>query len=82
MPRKISYKGFPDLIEHTKKRGHDLEGTHKHYILGEIIELSIEIPHLKGEGSKAQVNFRTKMSELLRAKSVGEIRTLRRLGSS
>jgi hypothetical protein len=67
------------LIEHTKKRGDDLEGTHKHYILGKMIELSREIPHLKGEGTKSQVNFSTKMSELLRVKSVGEIKTLRKM---
>ena len=79
VPRKITYEGFSDLIEHTKKRGHDLEGTHKHYVLGEIIELSREIPHLKGEGTKSQVNFSTKMSELLRVESVGKIKTLRKL---
>lgn len=79
VPRKISYNGFPDVIEHTKERGDDLEGTHKHYILGEIIELSREIPHWKGESSKGQVNFSTKMSELLRVESVGKIKTLRKL---
>lgn len=76
VPRKDSYEDFPDLIEYTKKRGHDLEGTHKRYILDEIIELPTEITHLKGERSKGQDYFRTKMSELLRAKSIGEIRTL------
>jgi hypothetical protein len=84
VPRKITYEGLPDLIEHNliehiKKRGHDLDGTHKHYILSKIIKLSREIPHLKGEGTKAQVNFSTKLSELLRAKSVGEIKTLKKL---
>jgi len=32
--------------------GHDLEETHKHYVLGKIIELSREVPHLKGEETK------------------------------
>jgi len=81
VPQRISYKGFPKLIKRCRERGHALEGTHKHYVLGQIIELSKEIPHKKGEGSKGQVNFRTKMSELLRVKSVGEIRTLRQIES-
>ncbi|KYK34790.1 MAG: hypothetical protein AYK22_04770 [Thermoplasmatales archaeon SG8-52-3] len=79
VPRRITYEGFPNLVERAEKRGQDLEGTHKHYYLGEIVKLSREIPHLKGEGSKAQVNFRTKMSELLRVESVGKIKTLRKL---
>lgn len=79
VPRKVTYKGFPDLIKHAQARETDLEGTHKHYVLGDIIPLAKEIPHLRGEGTKAQVNFSTKLSELLRVNSVGEIRTLRKL---
>lgn len=79
VPRRVTYEGFPYLIERAKKKGHDLDKTHKHYYLGEIVKLSREIPHLKGEGPKAQVNFRTKMSELLRVESVGKIITLRNL---
>lgn len=82
VPRKIIFKNFPKLIEHTEKRGRSLEDTHKHYVLGELVKLGREISHVKGEGTKAQVNFRTKMSELLRAKSVGEIQTLRNLEKS
>ena len=80
VPRKVSYAGFPELIEHSQKRGHSLDGTHKHYVLGEIIPLAKEIPHLKGEGSKSQVYFQTKLSELIRVDSVGKIRTLGKLG--
>ena len=76
VPRRITYKGFPKLIEHIRKSGVSLEGTHKHYGLGQIIELSREIPHKRGEGTKGQLNFRTKMSELLRVESVGKIRIL------
>lgn len=76
--RKESHKGFPKLIEYERKRGRDLEGTHKHYVLGELRELPREIPKKKGE-QKGQVIFYTTMSELHRAKSVGEIRTLKQL---
>lgn len=79
VPRKVTYNGFPKLIKHSRERGHNLEGTHKHYVLSKIVKLSKEIPHLKGEGTKAQVYFMTKMSELLRVKSVGAIKTLRKL---
>jgi len=82
VPRRITYEGFPNLVERAKKKGHDLDGTHKHYYLGEIVKLSREIPHLKGEGSKAQVNFSTNMSELLRVESIGKIKTLRKLRES
>lgn len=79
IPLKVTFKGFPSLVEHAKQRGKSLEDTRKHYILGKIIPLSKEIPHLIGEGTKAQVNFSTKLSELLRVNSVGEIKTLRKL---
>jgi len=80
VPRKVTYVGFPELVEFTEKRSYGMDGTHKHYQLGEIQPLAQEIPHLKGEGTKAQVNFQTKMSELLCAGSIGKIRTLRKLG--
>lgn len=77
--RKVTYKGFPKLVEHTKARKHSMEGTHKHYYLGNLIELARPIPHLKGEGTKGQVNFSTTMGELLRAKSIGAIKTSRQM---
>ena len=71
--RKHTYEGFPKLIEYERKRGRDLEGTHKHYVLGKLTELPREIPKKRGE-QKGQDYFFTTMSELLRAKSVGEIK--------
>lgn len=75
-------KNFPDIIDHIRKRGKKLERPCKQYILQPLIKLCREIPHIKGEGTKAQVNFQTKMSELLSAKSIGTIRTLRKLEKS
>jgi len=79
VPRKVTYKGFPELIEHTKQRNYDLEGTHKHYVLKGIVELAQRIEHKRGEGTRGQVNFSTTMGELLRAKSVGDLKTARQL---
>jgi hypothetical protein len=77
VPRKETYKDFPEIVEDAKRRGYDLEGTHKQYVLQEIVSLAREIPHLRGEGTKGQVNFKTTMSELLRVNSVGEIKVAR-----
>ncbi len=82
VPRRVSYEGFPELTKDSQKKGHSLDGTHKHYVLGEIIPLAKEIPHLRGEGSKSQVYFQTKLSELMRVSSVGQIRTLGNLEKS
>lgn len=79
VPREITSKGFPALIEHYQKRGIDPKSTHKHYALGKIFRLSREIPLKKGEKQKGQVYFSTKMSELLHAESIGKIRTLKQL---
>ncbi|MFH0978970.1 MAG: PD-(D/E)XK nuclease family protein [Candidatus Woesearchaeota archaeon] len=79
VPRSVTYKGFPKLIERSKNKRQDLGDTHKHYILGKLIPLAKEIVHIRGEGTKGQVNFATTMSELLRVKSIGEIRTLRHI---
>ena len=79
-PIGVTYKNYPELIKHAKSRGNNLKGTHKHYVLGKIVKLSTEIAHVRGEGSRSQVYFLTKMSELLRAKSIGDIRTLKQLG--
>lgn len=79
IPRKVTYKGFPELIEHTKQSNYDLEGTHKHYVLKGIVELAQKIEHKRGEGTRGQINFSTTMSELLRAKSVGDLKTVRQM---
>lgn len=46
--------------------------------LNKIIKIDLK-PEKKGGGTKAQVNFSTKLSELLCAKSVGKIKTLKKL---
>jgi len=67
VPSEETYRGYPSLLKGSKG------GTHKQYILEEIVPLAREIPHLRGEGTKGQVNFKTTMSELLRVNSVGQI---------
>ena len=78
MPRRKMLGGLPrktkkNLLEHIKKRGKDIEGTHKEYRLknGSLVSLAHPIPHI---GRGPMVNFRTTMGELLRAKSTAEIR--------
>ena len=75
VPRRITYNGLPELIKRSKKRGHDLDGTHKEYHLGNTMKLYREIPQLPGE-QRGQVYFKTKMSELLREKSIGKIKKI------
>ena len=74
---KLSLRDHQNWQNTSQKRGHSLDDTHKHYVLGEIIPLAKEIPHLKGEGTKAQVYFQTKLSELLRVNSVGDDQNIR-----
>lgn len=66
--KKDTYKGFPEII---KEWG--VKGTLKVYELGALIPLSHEIPLLKGESVRRKP-FKTTMGELLRVRSVGEIK--------
>jgi|TARA_B100001964_G_scaffold150903_1_gene166058 hypothetical protein len=69
-------KGVPKLKTWYESTNRDLNGTHKHYNLGEIIELAKEIPFIKGKKSIGQVKFKTKMSELLRVTNISELKKL------
>ncbi len=71
--KKDTYEGFPEII---KEWG--VEGTLKVYELGELIPLGHEIPLLKDETPKRKP-FKTTMLELLRARSVGEIKNIKQL---
>lgn len=82
VPRKVTFKGYPELIQHVKERRYDLEGTHKQYVLGDLIELSHKIESKRGQGSRGQIKFSTTMSELLKAKTIGDIKTARQLKSN
>lgn len=78
-PGKI-YRGVPEVIKFCRKRGDDFRNDKvKKYAFRKIVKLAREIPHLRGEGAKAQVRFGTIMSELLRVKSVGQIKPMSRL---
>lgn len=78
VPRREICRGRPYLEEDYRKRRVDTKLTHKHYHIDTklgLVKLSQEIPLLKGERQKGQVNFSTTLSELLRATSIGQIRT-------
>ena len=74
VPRSEIVKGLPELKEWYKKKGYDLRGRHKHYKLRKLIKLEREIPFIKGGKPIGQVKFKTKMSELLRAKTISDLR--------
>lgn len=78
IPVRDTFRNYPDLIKHAKKGKYYLK-KHKHYVLDKIVKLASEIPRAKGEGRRGRYYFTTKMSELLRAKSTGGIKTLGQL---
>jgi len=78
VPREKMLEGLPqniknELVKHMKDRGVDLDAGHKNYVLKKdsIVALAREIEHV---GNAGMVNFRTTMSELLRAKSTKEMK--------
>lgn len=79
VPRSETVKGVPELENWYKQKNAELSGTHKHYNLGELIKLEREIPFIKGGKSIGQVKFKTKMSELLRAKTISDLKRLKDL---
>lgn len=82
VPRSEIVKGVPELEEWYKKKGYDPKGSHKHYNLGKLIKLEREIPFIKGGKPIGRVKFKTKMSELLRAKTISDLKRLKDLESS
>lgn len=82
VPRSKTVKGLPDLEKWYKQKRRPLsgrQGTHKHYNVGKLIELAREIPFIKGGKSIGQVKFKTKMSELLQARTVSDLKRLKDL---
>lgn len=79
VPRSEIVKGLPELKKWYKKKGYDLRGRHKNYKLGKLIKLEREIPFIKGGKPIGQVKFKTKMSELLRAKTISDLKGLKDL---
>jgi hypothetical protein len=82
VPSEEICKGRPYLRDDYEKRRVDMRKTHKYYHIDKklgLVALSKEIPLLQGERQKGQVNFSTTFSELLRAPSIGQIRTSRQL---
>jgi len=73
VPRSETVKGIPALEKWYQQKNVDFDGTHKYYNLGKIVKLSREIPFLKGGKTIGQVKFKTKMSELLRAKTISDL---------
>lgn len=82
VPRSEVIKGLPKLEKWYKEKGYDLNGTHKNYNLGKPIKLEREIPFIKGGKPIGQVKFKTKMSELLRAKTISDLRRAKDLENS
>jgi len=81
VPRSETVKGVPDLKRWYDQKNRELSGTHKHYNLGKLIKLEREIPFIKGRKSIGQTKFKTKMSELLCAKTVSDLKRLKDLES-
>lgn len=79
VPREDTIKGVPELEKWYKQKNFELKGTHKQYNLGELIKLEREIPFIRGGKPIGQVKFKTKMSELLRAKTISDLKRLRDL---
>lgn len=82
VPLFKTVEGVPELKSwYLMERKKDLKDTHKQYQLGELIELDKEIPFNKGGKTIGQVKFKTKMSELLRVKTVSDLKRLKDLES-
>ncbi|MDA2916000.1 hypothetical protein MYX64_04035 [Nitrospinae bacterium AH_259_B05_G02_I21] len=79
VPVSETLKGVPELKEWYKETKRDLRGRHKRYNLGKLIKLEREIPFIKGGKPIGQVKFKTKMSELLRAKTISDLKRLKDL---
>lgn len=81
VPLSETVKGVPDLERWYKQKNKELSTTQKRYNLGKLIKLDREIPFIKGGKSIGQVKFKTKMSELLRARTVSDLKRLKDLES-
>jgi len=81
VPLSETVKGVPALEKWYKQTDRSLDAIHKHYNLGKIVKLNREIPFIRGGKSIGQVKFKTKMSELLRAKTVSDLVRLKELES-
>ncbi|MEK7123870.1 MAG: hypothetical protein AAB851_03195 [Patescibacteria group bacterium] len=70
-----SYSNMPKLLRGVKEKKYNLnQDMHKRYNLEKVEKLPCEIIH---DCNKGQVKFKTRFSELLRAKSTKDIHTLK-----
>ncbi|HRY52453.1 MAG TPA: hypothetical protein P5089_01215 [Candidatus Portnoybacteria bacterium] len=75
---KDFFKRNPDILKYSEEKGKlwEKKKYHKEYYIEEIKKLQEPILCRKGEGRRCQVKLYTTMSELKKAKFLGDIKTI------